>query len=457
MTTILLVEDEQIYAELFSESLALLGVNTVIADGYNEAVKLLSTNTKIEAVISDFDFGSSTENGFQMANYVVKNHPEKPIAMISAMGSERFISDLSQIGVYDFLKKPVPPEDVENLVENFKKIIEQNKQEEMAPKHYLDGIFIGKSEKMAELKSSIANLSKTNAPVLIRGESGVGKELVARSIHHLSSRSDGPMINVNCGTFNNESLIESLLFGYKKGAFTGADKDKQGLIAAADKGTLFLDEIGELSLSMQASLLRVLQEKKVRAIGDDKETSVDFRLIAATHKDLEKMIKNGEFRQDLYYRIDVTRISVPALRDRGDDILHLCEHLIAKISKEFDVNAKAMSAEFKKWIVSQKLDGNVRELQNIISKALLVGHEDKEVYPPVDHLSINRENSGNYFEDAKREGLEILLESIEREILEKAMEVCNHKHVEVAKLLQIDIRSVRYRLKKFKICNADEE
>ncbi|HGF9504077.1 TPA: sigma-54-dependent transcriptional regulator [Acinetobacter baumannii] len=457
MTTILLVEDEQDYAELFSESLALLGVTTIITDGYNKAVKLLSTNTEIDAVISDFDFGSSTENGFQMANYVVKNHPEKPIAMISAMRSDQVVSDLSQLGVYDFLKKPVDNKDIENLVESFKKIIEQNKQEEMAPKCYLDGVFIGKSEKMAELKSSITKLSKTNAPVLIRGESGVGKELVATSIHNLSSRSDGPMINVNCGAFNNESLIESLLFGYKKGAFTGADKDKQGLIAAADKGTLFLDEIGELPLSMQASLLRVLQEKKVRAIGDDKETSVDFRLIAATHKDLEKMVENGEFRQDLYYRIDVTRISVPALRDRGDDVLQLCEHLIAKISAEFGVDAKAMSAEFKKWIVSQKLEGNVRELQNIISKALVVGREDKEVYPPVGHLSINKERSGNYFEDAKREGLEPLLENIEREILEKAMGICNQKHVDVAKLLHIDIRALRYKLKKFNIGNVDEK
>jgi two-component system response regulator PilR (NtrC family) len=311
---------------------------------------------------------------------------------------------------------------------------------------------------------TLKKIARSQAPVFITGESGTGKEVVANLVHRLSNRNEGPFIAINCGAIPTD-LLESELFGHKKGSFTGATQDKQGLIQSAHGGSLFLDEIAELPLNMQVKLLRAVQEKSIRPIGSETEIDVDFRVISASHQDLESLVQQGKFRQDLFFRIHVMDLVLPPLRERGQDILILAQHFIQKVSREWEIPAKALTPRAKEFLLAQYYPGNVRELRNIIERAITLSDED---YIDVQHLqsaplrrSVQMQTpsvdqmlttSSELTLSSKKlpdEGLELYLENIEKEILLNALNITHWNRTLAAKKLGMSFRSLRYRLKKF--------
>jgi two-component system response regulator PilR (NtrC family) len=333
-------------------------------------------------------------------------------------------------------------------------------------------MLIGDSQIIRKLRESIKKIARSQAPVFITGESGTGKEVVANLIHLLSNRSDSPFIAINCGAIS-EELMESELFGHKKGCFSGATQDKQGLVQAANGGTLFLDEVAELSLAMQAKLLRAVQEKKIRPLGSDTEIEVDFRIISATHQNIEALVEQGKFRHDLFFRIHVMDITLPPLRDRERDILILANHFIQQICTEWRIPSKSFTDAAKAFLLQQHYSGNVRELRNIIEKAITMCDEDsidiQQLQPAPQRSSINKIESfesvptnhtaielPNKAPNIPKEGLEQYLENVEKEVLLSALNQTHWNRTLAAKKLGMTFRSLRYRLKKFGLDTDDE-
>ncbi|MFO1416157.1 MAG: sigma-54 dependent transcriptional regulator, partial [Acinetobacter sp.] len=338
---------------------------------------------------------------------------------------------------------------------------------------------IGRSAPIQQLRIALKKIARSQAPVFITGESGTGKEVVANLVHRLSNRSEGPFIAINCGAIPTE-LMESELFGHKKGSFTGAAQDKQGLILSAHGGSLFLDEIAELPLNMQVKLLRAVQEKKIRPVGSDQEIDVDFRVISASHQDLELLVQQGRFRQDLFFRIHVMDIVLPPLRERGQDILLLANHFIQKISQEWELPAKTLSSRAEQFLLQQYFPGNVRELRNIIERAITLSDDENidlahlqtaplrgSIATPIsmpfatqeEHEQTHQSASSPAISSKKLppEGLERYLENIEKEILLNALNLTHWNRTLAAKKLGMTFRSLRYRLKKFGLDTEDDE
>ena len=299
---------------------------------------------------------------------------------------------------------------------------------------------------MCQVRSKIEKVARSQAPVYISGESGSGKELVARLIHQQSPKSDAPFIAVNCGSIPQE-LMESEFFGHKKGSFTGAVSDKQGLFQAASGGTLFLDEIADLPLSLQVKLLRAIQEKKIRPVGGHEEITVDVRILSATHKDLAKMVQQGDFRQDLYYRLNVIEMVLPPLRQRASDIPQLAEALLTKLANNNGIDAPAISDEALKALSQYAFPGNVRELENILERALAL-HEGDIIHLDDLNLPVTSSLPDNEEYDPSTQNLEAYLEEIEKKALTQALEQNRWNKTEAAKQLGLSFRSFRYRLKK---------
>jgi two-component system response regulator PilR (NtrC family) len=311
------------------------------------------------------------------------------------------------------------------------------------------GTLLGNCELMVQLREKIEKLSRSQAPIHIRGESGAGKELVAKLIHQRGPRNDKPFIAVNCGAIPHE-LMESEFFGHKKGSFTGAVTDKKGLFQAADGGTLFLDEVADLPISLQVKLLRAIQEKKVRAVGTQQEIAIDVRLLSATHKDLGAMVKSGEFRQDLYYRINVIELVVPPLRNRVEDIPQLARHLLAKLASANNLPQPDIANEALTALKQYSFPGNVRELENILERALAlydgnaISKEDLNL--PAHNGFANLNSAAEY--DSSQISLENYLEDIEKQAIYDALEENRWNKTATAKQLGLTFRSLRYRLKK---------
>ncbi|MGP5135213.1 sigma-54-dependent transcriptional regulator, partial [Psychrobacter cibarius] len=370
-TTALVVDDEVDLCRLMQITLTKMGIKSDVAYTLSQARSYWQDN--------DYDFCLTDlklpdGSGLELVKEI-SNSSSTPIAVITAHGSMDLAIEALKLGAFDFVNKPLELPRLRQLVENALKVIHQDNEAkataECSPEQkLLDSRLIGDSAVMHPLKNTILKLARSQAPVFLSGASGTGKEVVARLIHDLSPRRDGSFVPVNCGAIPSE-LMESEFFGHKKGSFTGAVADKQGLFQQANGGTLFLDEVADLPLAMQVKLLRAIQEKTVRAIGDTKEVPVDIRILSATHKNLNQLVQDGAFRQDLYYRINVIELKLPTLNARRDDIPVLAKHFLALIADEWQLeNPPILTIEACERLQDHNFAGNVRELRNVLERAV---------------------------------------------------------------------------------------
>ncbi|MDQ8943219.1 sigma-54-dependent transcriptional regulator [Acinetobacter soli] len=458
---VLLIDDEEDLCSLMQISMSRMGIHTDCAYNVEQAKQLLATH-EYNACLTDLNLPDG--HGLDLIDHVNEHFPYIPIAVITAYGNMEIAISALKAGAFDFVSKPINPQHLKQLIQtalNGSQMHPDNDRETL--EHQL---LIGQSEPIEALRIALRKISRSQAPVFITGESGTGKEVVANLVHRLSNRNEGPFIAINCGAIPAE-LMESELFGHKKGSFTGATQDKQGLIQAAQGGSLFLDEVAELPLSMQVKLLRAIQEKKIRPLGSEHEIDVDFRVISASHQQLEQLVQQGKFRQDLFFRIHVMDITLPPLRERGDDILILARHFIGHVCRDWIIPIKQLTAAAEEFLLHYPFPGNVRELRNMIERAItlsetafidvqhLNGSSLREytsaVTEATDYLKIPRVIAQQPETKTKlpHEGLEQYLEKIEKEILLNALNCSHWNRTLAAKKLGMSFRSLRYRLKKF--------
>lgn len=440
----LIVDDEPDIRALLEITLGRMGVESHSAENLTQAKALLAS-TAFSVCLTDLRM--QHESGLDLVKYCQKHYPQLPIAVLTAYGSMDTAIEAMKYGAFDFVSKPVDLSRLRELVNTALKV----DQVSVNPDQALPNI-IGESDNLHTLKKQIIKVSRSQAPVFISGESGTGKELSARLIHLQSPRKDAPFIAVNCGAIPTE-LMESEFFGHKKGSFTGADQDKNGLFMAAHQGTLFLDEVADLPLAMQVKLLRTLQEKTVRPIGDTKETPFDVRILSASHKNLLALVEAGTFRQDLYYRIHVIELSVPPLRERNLDILLLSQFFLNKMTKETGLDPVTLSKDAEQALLNYRFPGNIRELENILERAFTL--TDNDIIQASDlqlHQDTTPTTSSMTNEDIPAgSDLESFLENIERAKITAALEATRWNKTKAAEVLGISFRALRYRLQKLGI------
>ena len=456
---VLFVDDEEDLCTLMQMMLSRMGIETHVAYRIAQAKKMLSEH-HYDVCFTDLNLPDGS--GLELVEEISQQYPQLPVAVLTAYGNMDIAIAALKAGAFDFVSKPIKQTHLEQLLQ---KALNNPVQPQASSEDALEQrMLIGQSAPIEQLRVTLKKIARSQAPVFITGESGTGKEVVANLVHRLSNRNEGPFIAINCGAIPSD-LLESELFGHKKGSFTGATQDKQGLIQSAHGGSLFLDEIAELPLNMQVKLLRAVQEKAIRPIGSDTEIDVDFRVISASHQDLESLVQQGKFRQDLFFRIHVMDLVLPPLRERGQDILILAQHFIQKVCREWEIEVKALTTRGKDFLLAQYYPGNVRELRNIIERAITLSDDD---YIDVQHLqsaplrrSVNTPvlsidqmlTAPSELTLAPRklpdEGLELYLENIEKEILLNALNITHWNRTLAAKKLGMSFRSLRYRLKKF--------
>jgi two-component system, NtrC family, response regulator PilR len=448
--SVLIVDDEPDIRELLDITLSRMGLQTHSAATLQEARKLIAT-VKPDLCLTDMRLPDG--NGISLVEHIQQEFPHIPVAMITAHGSVEAAISALKAGAFDFISKPIELDTLRRLVSSALQLEGDTRRTREAVNEEL----IGHAPAIQSLRLQISKLARSQAPVHIHGESGSGKEVVARLIHNNGSRAKGPFVAVNCGAIPPE-LMESELFGHLKGSFTGANHDKIGLFQAASGGTLFLDEVADLPLAMQVKLLRAIQEKSVRPVGASEEQKTDIRLLSATHKDLAREVEAGRFRQDLYYRINVIDVQVPSLRQRLEDLPELTTAILSRISP--DDKAARLDKSALAALSQYSFPGNVRELENMLERALALSHgekitaEDLQISSVTPHLTaekaadaVERAQHGRSVREAYGD-LEGYLEDLEREIISAALEECRWNKTATAKLLGITFRSLRYRQKK---------
>ncbi|MBJ6138650.1 sigma-54-dependent transcriptional regulator [Marinobacter litoralis] len=451
--TALIVDDEPDIRSLLEITLGRMGITTYTAADLSSARALLEEH-KPQLCLTDMNLPDG--NGIELVQWIQQHSPSTPVAVITAYGSMDTAIESLKAGAFDFVSKPVELPRLRELVNSALKLSEP--KTETTAEADNPGLLLGNSPELRKLRNQTRKLARSQAPVFISGESGSGKELVARMIHLQGPRAEAPFVAVNCGAIPSE-LMESEFFGHKKGSFTGAVENKDGLFRSADGGTLFLDEVADLPLAMQVKLLRAIQEKAVRPVGDTKEIPVDIRVLSATHKNLPELVLSGDFRQDLFYRINVIELAVPALRERRDDIPLLAEHILERIAGEYECDPATLTSAAIDRLKSYDFPGNVRELENILERAFTLCDEDRidaddlHLGGAVAQGSAARGpgNGGGELSDLVPEGeidLEDYLETIERQAIEKALEATRWNKTAAAKRLGISFRAMRYRLKK---------
>lgn len=514
MTKALIIDDERDICELIEMSLMGQDITCTSAYSVKAAIKALKEE-QFNFVISDIKLPDG--DGLDLLAHIQKHYPGLPVCMITAHGNMDTAIRALKLGAFDFINKPF---DLKQLRSVCKAALKENpeaggsgggKTASNKPTATTGGgrstskvELIGDADVMQRVRDMIARVARSQAPVFIHGESGTGKEVAARSIHHQSNRGEGAFIAVNCGAIP-ENLVESEFFGYKKGAFTGANQDQDGLFVAANGGTLFLDEVADLPLSMQVKLLRAIQERAVRPIGGDREEAVDVRIISATHHDLAKRVSEGKFREDLYYRLNVIELTMPPLRERDGDIAILSRHLLAKLARDSGYPQAQLTPKALRKLENYDFPGNVRELENILERALtfvegnMIEAEDIHVnenrlpahnepaaapqpvhayqpppqpypyppqqpaYAPPPHYPHRDEDSAPYPQEAATytppprsaaqlpDDLEDYMQTMEKNLLLKALEDCNYNKTKAAEKLGISFRAMRYKLKKLGI------
>ena len=441
----LIVDDEPDIRDLLGITLGRMQLQVSTAADYASAVKQLG-GQKFDLVLTDMRLPDG--DGLDLVDWIQTHRPGVPVAVITAHGNVEAAVRALKLGAFDFISKPLDLGALRKLITATLKL-GQTAEEETGRRTTLK--LLGDSKPMQQLRQMIAKVARSQAPVHISGDSGTGKELVARLIHESGPRADGPFAPVNCGAIPSE-LMESELFGHKKGSFTGAVADKEGLIRSAEGGTLFLDEVADLPLHMQVKLLRVIQEKAVRPVGETREVPVDVRILSATHRKLDELVMAGRFREDLYYRINVIELHVPSLRERLDDVPTLVEMLLDRVSSQIGVPRPEISDDAMEKLLGYSYPGNVRELENILERAVTlcsdnrVEPEDiqlKQGAATVESPPVSAELAGD--------GLEGQLESIEREAIVKALEQTRYNKTKAAALLGMTFRQLRYRVKKLGI------
>ncbi len=454
--TALIVDDEPDIRELLEITLLRMNIDTVSAANLAEARAALK---KHDFRLCLADMRLPDGDGIDLVREIHEKYPGTPVAMITAHGNMETAIEALKAGAFDFVSKPVDLPVLRNLVNTALKLHQPGEKQvgSMAQKAS-ECPLRGGSSAMEKVRELISKLARSQAPVHITGESGTGKELAARLIHQISPRNDGPFVAVNCGAIPHE-LMESELFGYKKGAFTGAVTDKTGLFVEANGGTLFLDEVADLPLSMQVKLLRVIQEKMVRPVGATTEVRIDVRIISATHQNLARKVKEGEFRQDLYYRLNVIELHMPSLRQRPEDIPELTQHLLENIAGNYQQPVPRLQEEALNALRTHHFPGNVRELENILERAFALCENGVITLDDLGMLDLpdSPENEAGRPERLPGESLEDYLARVEKEILLKALEESGGNKTSAANRLGISFRSFRYRLNKLGIGSKSEE
>jgi len=469
--TALIVDDEPDLIALVGMTLEKMNIKAIGADTIAQARKFLTHET-IDFCLTDMNLPDG--NGIELVKDIQKKYPHIPVAVITAHGNMDTAIESLKAGAFDFMSKPIDIKMLRNMVHQATHFNHSNTQTSQT----IDSVLIGKSQIMQQLKQQIIKVATNQAPIFIAGESGTGKEVVARCIHAASSRSNGPFIAVNCGAIPSE-LIESELFGHIKGSFSGAVKDKQGLFAAAENGTILLDEVADLPLQMQVKLLRVIQEKHIRPVGSTQETSIDCRILSATHKSLDIEIAAGRFREDLFYRINVIELFVPPLKARDNDVLLLAEQFL-KSHQNNSNTTQQLNEKSVELLKNYPFPGNVRELQNAIQRASALC-EAFEIEPH--HLQLTKSlqtpintNKTPINEVDQKNGaqqilptsqftteydpntcgsLEDYLLAIESEAIQKVLASTHWNRTAAAKKLGMSFRSLRYRLKKLGLDSKD--
>jgi len=404
---ILVVDDEESLREMLKEFLEGEGMLVELAQNGREALEKLRS-LSLDLILLDLRMPGMS--GIEVLQEIKKEEPELPVVVITAYGSVDNAVETLKMGAFDFITKPFKLEELLNIISRALEVERLKREnqyllEEMRDKFYFEGV-VGKSPRMKEVMRVASLVAKTDATVLIYGESGTGKELLARSIHHQSNRRSKPFVVVNCGAIT-ETLLESELFGHEKGAFTGAQTRKLGKFELADEGTVFLDEIGEMSPAMQVKILRVLQERNFERVGGTDVIQVDVRIIAATNRDLRKEVREGKFREDLYYRLNVVPIDLPPLRERKEDLPLLCDFLIEKHARKLHKKIKGVSSQAMRLLKKYNWPGNIRELDNVIERAIIltedeiIGVEDLHIFeaPKEHHWKSLKELEKDYVEE----------------------------------------------------------
>ena len=429
----LVIDDEPDICELLTLTLGRMKIDATAATDVRTAKEFLAQKT-FDICLTDMRLPDG--DGLEIVKWIQQNAHGIPVAVITAHGNVETAVQALKLGAFDFISKPLDLQNLRNIVESALKISDEPSDDQSRLQ--------GDSPPMQELREMIDKVARSQAPVHISGESGTGKELVARLIHDSGPRSDGPFIPVNCGAIPAE-LMESEFFGHRKGSFTGAINDKAGLIQCAHGGTLFLDEIADLPLSMQVKLLRVIQEQAVRPVGASKETSVNVRILSATHKDLSAMVAAGEFREDLYYRVNVIELHVPALRDRGQDVLLLADHILLRLGS----SSSALDDSAINTLLEYAFPGNVRELENMLERAVTlcaagrISSRDLALRP----VAEPDPEQGPVISGA----LGDQIDDVQRQAIIEALEKTRYNKTAAAKLLGLTFRQLRYRIKKLGI------
>ena len=435
LARVLVVDDEPDIRELIDLTLSRMGLAADCAATVAEAKDFLAAGC-YQLCLTDMRLPDG--DGLELVRHISERHSETPVAVITAFGSTENAVAALKTGAFDYLAKPVGLDQLRALVKSALSL--PDKAERESPMHSL----IGDSAAMQQVRATIEKLARSQAPIYISGESGSGKELAARLIHTQSARSSGPFVPVNCGAIP-ENLMESEFFGYRKGAFTGADSDRDGFFQAANGGTLFLDEVADLPLPMQVKLLRAIQEKRVRKVGSAIEEPVDVRVICATHRNLRECVDKGNFRQDLYYRLNVIELRMPPLRERLEDIGPLVTAILGRL---FGGTGPRLSAGALKALEQYPFPGNVRELENILERATALAAGD---VIEADDLGLAPEEMPGETVGRGSEILDDYLNRLERQAILEALQKTGQNRTAAARLLGVTFRSLRYRLERLGI------
>jgi len=472
----LVVDDEPDICELLAITLERMNIATETCGDLASARDKLKKQ-RFQLCLTDMRLPDG--DGLDLVDWIQQEGLALPVAVITAHGNVETAVRALKLGAFDFISKPIDLKNLRKLIISALKL---------GISHEGSARLLGESAAIEDVRQMIAKVARSQAPVHIHGESGTGKELVARMIHEQGARAAGPFVPVNCGAIPAE-LMESEFFGHKKGSFTGASSDKEGLFQAAEGGTLFLDEIADLPLPMQVKLLRVIQEKSVRPVGGTSEVDVDVRILSATHKDLARLVADGQFREDLYYRINVIDLQVPPLRDRGQDVLLLAEHILQRLATDMQLDEIKLDDSARNKLLEHSFPGNVRELENMLERAAtlcegnVITADDIQITqkqtitdaPPevtdatvsqpaieqssIDRASIDQTSIGQTIEAKVIEeagpGDDTLLgqklELMERKAIEEALQRCRYNKTAAAKELGITLRQLRYRIQKLGI------
>ncbi len=445
---ILIVDDEPDIRELLEITVGRMGLKTTAVDSFSAALAALKSR---EFALCLTDMKLPDGNGMDLIHHIQQHTPQTPVAMITAFGNVEIAIAALKAGAFDFIAKPIDLERLRSLIQASLRLDDSSE-----PVGYGNTAqLLGNTPVIKELRKQIQKIARSQAPIYISGESGSGKEVVARLIHANGPRASGPFIPVNCGAIPTE-LMESEFFGHAKGSFTGAHEDKKGLFEAAHGGTLFLDEVADLPLAMQVKLLRAIQEKSVRKVGSNQEVGVDVRILSATHKNLKLEMEENRFRGDLFYRINVIEVHVPSLRQRKDDIPLLADKILRQLADEWQLPKPELCADAVATLSIYDFPGNVRELENILERAYTlcennkITHDDLRLPNQAEPIAPIEPDSADAIaaDYSQSDSLEKYLENVERTILQRALDLHRWNRTAAAKALGMTFRQLRYRLQK---------